>query len=483
MPHESNTILNTFLQGKYVILSCYNKRMRIPVNFDPRIYQREALAALDRGVKLAIWCWARRGGKDFTAFGYAVKKMVEKPMNVVLVFPTKEQGKNSFWENVENDGFRTIEHIPKSLIARMDNNNMRLTLKNGSTFQIMGATDPDALRGANAKLYIFSEFVDIDSAAYDVIVPVVEANGGQVIIQSTPKIDGISGGTFKMMYDDAIKEMELALKEGREPLEYASMITAHEYLTPEALERLRQKAIRKYGNDFFFRQEFLCDWGQASSTSYYGAALQQNERKQLLGYFPWDRAHHVYTAWDLGTSDSTAITFFQYINKKIRIIDYFETHDIGYAPIVEFLKTKPYIYGHHFIPHDGSVREASDATQRIDKLYDLGLINASLLTRENREDGIRMAVEGMMEAEINESTTDMLLRKLRLYKRKFNGLTGDYEGPEHKTESHAADTIRYLFTAVRQFFDEKTGAFLMAPGAVSATYESVSISTPPLYRG
>lgn len=454
--------------------------MHVPINFDPRWYQAKALEALDNGVKLAIWCWARRGGKDFTAFGYAVKKMVEKPMNVALVFPTKEQGMRSFWNNVENDGFKTIEHIPQALIARQDNNNMRITLKNGSVFEVLGATDPDALRGANAKLYIFSEFVDIDSAAYDVIVPVVENNGGQVIIQSTPKIDGISGGTFKMMFDDAKKEMET---KGEKAIEYASLITAHEYLTEEALERLRQKAIRKYGNDFFFRQEFLCDWGQASSTSYYGAALQLNEKRHLLGMFPWLREHPVFTAWDLGTSDSTAITFFQYVNKKIRIIDYFETHDIGYAPIVEFLKTKPYVYGHHFIPHDGSVREASDATQRIDKFYELGLVNASLLTRENREDGIRMAVEGIAETEINETTTDMLIRKLRLYKRKYNPFTGDYEGPEHKTVSHAADSIRYLFTAIRQFFDPKTGAFLYAPASTVTTYESEPLVTPAMYRG
>lgn len=472
MWHESNTI--------YALISAIINVMRVPINFDPRKYQREALAALDRGVKLAIWCWARRGGKDFTAFGYAVKKMVETPMNVVLVFPTKEQGMRSFWNNVENDGFRTIEHIPKSLIARQDNNNMRIVLKNGSVFEVMGATDPDALRGANAKLYIFSEFVDIDSVAYDVIVPVVENNGGQVIIQSTPKIDGVSGATFKMMYDDAVKDMQ---KNGENSREYASMVLASEYLSPDALERLRQKAIRKYGNDFFFRQEFLCDWGQASSTSYYGAALGLLETQKRLGLFPYDPAYPVFTAWDLGTSDSTAITFFQYINKKVRIINYYETHDIGYAPIVAYLGTLGYNYGHHFLPHDGSVREASDATQRIYKLQDLGLINSSLLTREGKEDGIRMAVEEIAKAEINEATTDMLVRKLRLYKRKFNPFTGDYEGPEHKTESHAADSIRYLFTAIRQFFDQATGAFLYGAESAQSTYESSQVRTPSYYRG
>lgn len=451
--------------------------MQIPVNFTPRWYQQEALQALDEGVKLAVWCWSRRGGKDFTAFGYAVRKMVDEPMNVVLVFPTKEQGKNSFWENVENDGFKTIEHIPESLVARRDNNNMRITLKNGSTFQVLGATDPDALRGANAKLYIFSEFVDIPSAALDVIRPIVAVNGGQIIIQSTPKIDGISGGTFKMLFDRALKNWT----EGNKT-QYASQIVATEYLDDETLEELRQESIAKNGNDFFFRQEYLCDWGQASSTSYFGEALELNKKAGLLGEFGWVNSAPVYTAWDLGIADSTAITFFQYRNKQPRIIDYYETHAIGYAPIVAFLGTKGYNYGWHFIPHDGSVREASDAVSRIAKLEEHGLLNASLLTRENREDGIRRAVEQIARTEINEETTHQLINKLRMYKRKFNGLTGDYEGPEHKTESHAADSVRYMFAAIEQYFDPETGLFLYSEdNAAAETYEGTQVVTPTLY--
>lgn len=448
------------------------------MNFTPRGYQAEALAALDNGVTLAIWCWSRRGGKDFTGFGYAVKKMVEKPMNVVLVFPTKEQGMRSFWNNVENDGFKTIEHIPKSLIARQDNNNMRIVLKNGSVFEVMGATDPDSLRGANAKLYIFSEFVDIDSAALDVIRPIVAVNGGQIILQSTPKIDGISGGTFKIMFDRALKNWTQGNK-----TQFASQITAREYLDETILEELRQECIAKNGNDFFWRQEYLCDWGQASSTSYYGSALQLAEERGLLGLYGYNPNYPSFTAWDLGTSDSTAITFFQLIKNKPRIIDYYETHDIGYAPIVNFLSTKPYNMMWHFLPFDGNTREQSDATERIYKIQDLGLVNSSLLRREGKEDGIREAVSATARTEMNEATTIELVRKLRLYKRKYNGLTGDYEGPEHKTESHAADSVRYMFTAIRQEFDEKTGTFLYAPENRQRTYQSNLIATPQPYRG
>ena len=443
--------------------------MQVPVNFYPRDYQAEALAALDMGAIMNIWCWSRRGGKDFTAFGYAVKRMVEQPMNVVLVFPTKEQGKNSFWENIENDGFKTIDHIPAALMDTCDNSNMRIRLKNGSTFQILGATDPDALRGANGKLYIFSEFVDIPGAALDVIRPIVAVNGGQIIIQSTPKIDGISGGTFKILFDRALKIWETGDKS-----QFASRVTAEAYLTAKQLKDIQDETIAKNGNDFWFRQEFLCDWGQVSSTSYYGGVLAQLKERQKIGYFPYDPGFPAFTSWDYGMSDSTAIGFFQYIRKVPRIIDYYETHDIALGVTLDYVRSKPYNLMWHFFPHDLSVRD-SDAIERMTKVLEV-LPNASLLRREPKEDGIKRAVSGSANIEMNEATTEDLRRKLMLYKRKFNPLTGDYMGPEHKTESHAADEHRYMFAAIEQEFDPKTGLFLYSPDSQVSTYESEEIN-------
>jgi hypothetical protein len=446
--------------------------MNIPLHYTARDYQVEALQALEAGAKLAVLCWSRRAGKDLTSFAYAIKKMVESPMNVALVFPTKEQGMKSFWNNTENDGFKTIEHIPKSLIASQDNTKMRIVLRNGSVFEVLGATDPDALRGANAKLYIFSEFVDIDSAAYEVIVPVVEVNGGQVILISTPKIDGISGGTFKVMFDGATRHMKAGGTR-----EYSSIIRATEYLDAEALERLRQSAILKYGNDFFFRQEFLCDWGQVSSGSYFGGAVELCLLNGNIREEPYNPAFPAYTAWDLGTSDSTAIVMFQYYKKRPKIIEYFETSNIGYNPIASLVKSKPYNWGWHFFPHDGSVRE-SDLTTRIQRYRDLGLVNASLLRRESREDSIARAVEGIPGTVFNEGTTGDLIRKMKLYKRKFNSATGDYMGPEHKTESHANDALKYMYVAMEQMFDKKTGEFLYASAGLQDTYDLEEVATP-----
>lgn len=375
-------------------------------------------------------------------------------MVVVLVFPTKKQGYNAFWSNIENDGFRTINRIPKELIAAQSNteDNMRITLKNGSVFVLLGADNPEALRGANGKIYIFSEFVDIPSEALNVVRPITAQNGGQIILQSTPKLDGISGGTFKRLYEAAEKD----------PTQYADYLPADEagVLTDEQLEVIRQDYIDQNGNDFKFRQEMLLDWGQASQTSYYGALLSAMEKDGRIGTHPYNPDYPVYTSWDLGMADSTAVLFWQYYDKEFHIIDAYETHNIGDEPIIRFVQSKPYNYAWHFFPHDGAKRD-SDAISRIQKIRGLGLTNASLLTRRSKEDGIKRTHELLSKKSttIHKPLVYEAVEKLKKYSRKFNQLTGDYEGPDHKTESHTADSVRYAAEAVEQAFDETTGEF------------------------
>lgn len=444
--------------------------MKIPINFNPRKYQAAFLREMQSGVKLAVLCWSRRGGKDFTCFGYAVEKMIEQPMNVVWVFPEKEQGRKAFWENIENDGFKTIEHIPKELILRCDNTEMVITLINGSTFRVLGAKSPDALRGANGKLYVFSEFVDIPKAALDVVRPITRNNGGQIVIQSTPKIDGLSGASFQSLFERAKKH----------PQQFASRITAREYLSAEVLEEIRQECIEENGNDFWFRQEYLCDWGQASSSSYYGQALKLLKDKDQIRFQPYNQQYPVFTVWDWGISDNMAIGFFQFyrINGEptVSIIDSDEMNDIGIKQAVAFIKMKKYTYAWHFFPHDITVRD-SDLVERIEKFRNEGLINSSILKREGRDDGIERVVNWLKKTIFNEDTTKTLRRKMALYKRKFNPKTGDYIGPEHDSASHFADMLRYLYKAIEDEFNQETCEHFYSQAQDEQLYESELVAT------
>lgn len=434
--------------------------MEVPAHFTPRDYQAEFLAIV-RDYWFVVMEWARRGGKGLTTFVYAAQRMVEEPIGVMIVYPTAEQGYRSFWNNIENDGFRTIEHIPPELRLKFTDtkDNMSMVLKNGSTLDLVGSNaDPEKLRGNNIKIYILSEFVDIDQRVLDIIEPIVIANGGQIIIESTPKQDGISGGTFVKLRKAAEKD----------PEQLSSRVPATVYMSEEQLARARQACINKWGNDFMYRQEYLLDEGQALETSYYGNIITAKEQRGLIGNHPYNPEFPVYTSWDLGGGgDSTAGVFWQYYAKRLRVIDAHETHVINDQLLVQYINSLPYAgnYGYHFFPHDGNKRD-SDGIARIIKMKGYGLPNATLLRKRGKEIGLNDAIQLMLQTTvtINKATCDRdngLLDKLRIYKRKWNPNTGDYEGPDHTTASHYADAIRYMSDAIKQFFDEKTGAFLI----------------------
>jgi phage terminase large subunit len=51
--------------------------------------------------------------------------------------------------------------------------------------------------------------------------------------------------------------------------------------------------------------------------------LENNNHRTAV---PYDEALDVFTVWDLGINDSTAIWFWQVLGKEIRIIDHYESN-------------------------------------------------------------------------------------------------------------------------------------------------------------
>lgn len=440
--------------------------MQIPAHRLPlRDYQEEIVRELNSDtLRQAVLVIARRGAKTYTVFTeYIVPSMVKEVMNVVIVYPTLAQGFKNFWNNIENDGFKTLNHFPKSLVLRQGNteDDMRLTLINGSTLMVMGSQNAEALRGANAKIYFFDEFVDLPSGVLGVVRPITNMNGGKIIIASTPKQDGISGGTFKKLHEAAkIRDNQ-----------YTCYIPGDRFMTKEEMEVLRQEYIDEYGNDFLYKQEILLDWGQSSTASYYGEIMSKKDKDGSIGEWSYNPAYPVYTAWDLGRSDSMVIGFFQYFKGRPRLIDIIEQNGSSMKAMALAIKEKPYVYAWHFLPHDGTVASLNDGLRRIEVLHAEGITNVSTLKREGISIGIGYVEDWLLKLLINSGTTADFSRKIRIYRKKFNPNTGDYVGPEHKSQSHIADMLRSLCTALQYYWNEK-GEFILSSSVTQETYDS-----------
>lgn len=446
--------------------------MQVPAHRLPlRDYQKEIVEAFnDPNIDELLLVIARRGAKTTTTYSEGiVPDLVKNVQTGVAVYPTAKMAFRNFWNNIEDDGFKTLDHLPRELLAPGGQSNteddMRRTLINGSIFMALGATNVEALRGANGKNYWFDEFADQPIEAVNVVAPITERNNGKRVYTGTPKIDGINGETMRRMHE--------SFKKDKTGTKYTCYIDATHYMTDAELEKTRQGYILRNGNDFKFRQEMLLDWGQSSTESYYGEIMSRKDKDGSIGEFPYNPSHPVYTSWDLGKADSMVVLFWQYYNGRVRIIECFETHEISLASIIPYVLGKPYNYGWHFLPHDGTVASMNDNVRRIDFLHKNGLPNSSTLRREGVGIGIDRVMQGLPKAQINHPMCIELDRKLRIYKRKHNEVTGDYVGPDHKSESHTADAVRYLYAAIFYYFNAK-GEFLYAPETSNPDGEYIS---------
>jgi hypothetical protein len=74
------------------------------------------------------------------------------------------------------------------------------------------------------------------------------------------------------------------------------------------------------------RQEYLCDWTAANVGSVWGDLVESLERGGSVGEFSHG-PDGVYTSWDLGHTDATAIWFWRLNGERsVDVIDHYEAH-------------------------------------------------------------------------------------------------------------------------------------------------------------
>ena len=115
------------------------KEITIPFKFKPREYQLPFLRALDRGIKRAVIVWHRRSGKDKVCFNYMVKKACQRVGTYFYFLPEYSQARKVIWDNIDNDGFRMLDHIPPELIKKTNDTMLKIELVNGAIIQLLGA--------------------------------------------------------------------------------------------------------------------------------------------------------------------------------------------------------------------------------------------------------------------------------------------------------------------------------------------------------
>src|SRR5690606_14178292 len=78
----------------------------------------------------------------------------------------------------------------------------RIELITGGSLRVVSAHKPGRLRGGNSKLFVLSEFQAMDPAVIDIIEPIVEANGGIILINMTANGESAAKGMLEAWKKD-----------------------------------------------------------------------------------------------------------------------------------------------------------------------------------------------------------------------------------------------------------------------------------------
>lgn len=413
--------------------------LEIPYNFNFRQYQKDLwIKSFEK--KRLIYVWHRRAGKDIIALNRLLYAMLFEQVGTYWhIFPTYAQGKKSIWQELDKDGRKYLDYIPKKLIKKINESELKITLFNDSIYQIVGSDNPDNLRGAGIKGACFSEYAEQDPRAWETIEPMLRATNGFALFNFTPKGQNHAYQLFNM----AKKLPEFW---------HCEIKTAEDTqaISPEDLEQIKQEKILRGETLDFFNQEYFCSFTNPVDGAYYGEIIQQIENNNQIGKFEYEPRLPVYTAWDLGLADSTAIWFFQCISNEIRIIDYLENNNKGLDYYIKEIKNKKYIYEKHFAPHDIQVREQSNGKSRIEFAFELGL-RFNVAPKLPIAEGINAVRSILPKCYFNEETTRKGLNCLKNYKKDFDFKNNCFKiEPKHDWSSHGADAFRYLALAYRE---------------------------------
>jgi phage terminase large subunit len=374
----------------------------------------------------------RRFGKTVGCINDKIKQAIQNtrqhpPPRYSYIAPTYTQAKDVAW------GY--VKHY-SAVIPGVKFSESELWVEyphNGARFRLYGADNYDRMRGTYNDDVTIDEPAQMDPRAWpEVIRPTLADFSGGATFIGTPKgrdwfykVDRLENG------DPAPGWFRLTVKASESGI-----------IPPAEL-----KSIRAGLTEEQYAQEFECSFEAAVIGAYYGRlmAAAEADKPSRITRVPYEPTVPVWTAWDLGIRDATAIWWAQVVGREIRLIDYYEASGVDLGHYVREIKNRPYLYAGHIVPHDAQAKELGTGKSRLEVLDSLRLENISIAAMHRVEDGINAARTIIPRCWFDSEKCARGIDALKLYRAEFDDkLQALKPRPVHDWTSHAADAFRYL---------------------------------------
>lgn len=320
----------------------------LPYAWEPYGYQQRALERYfgtdgQAPQRRQIHVWSRRLGKDRMAMELAALASQFRVMNIWHLFPLHKQCRVAIWNGVDPEsGKRFLDQtFPPDMVSRRSDAQMMLEFYNGSTYQMLGSDNYNAVVGANPGLVIFSEYALSDPLAWAYISPIIRQNNGGAVFISTYRGKNHHHRLVRQVKDDpewfvSFENIDTAKKDDGSPV-YSRENAEKELLHMDPLR---------------WREEYLNVPNVALEGAYLGRELSVVEDDSRSGVANlYDATLPVACAWGWEHSHHTWAVLFQIHNDTVRIVNAFHRQFSDPAVLMHELEAElPYPIERHILP-------------------------------------------------------------------------------------------------------------------------------------
>ena len=404
-----------------------------------------------------VWVCHRRFGKTLATLLILIKKAFDCPLpapRYAYVAPLYRQAKEIAWDYLK----RLALQIPGTEARESE---LAINLPGDRRIQLLGADNPDSLRGRYLDGVVLDEYAQIRPKAWtQVIRPTLSDRQGWAI-----KIGTVYGRNhFYDDYQEALEQMTHGHPDYHAALYRASatgILPDDELASARGTMRDRRGTV---AGDADYLQEYECEWDTPVPGAVYADELALMALEGRISQVPYDPSTPVQTWWDFGWSDATAIWFVQEQADHLAVIDYREGSHISLIKWVRAVRDLPYLYDHarlgltrdtyerHFAPHDLSQTEYGYGKTRYTiaqecHTHEDGVMVPGLrftpVPRGPLEDGIEATRKLLARVRIDEAKCQAGLNALRSYSYQWRDDVQTYSKiPQHDWTSHGADALR-----------------------------------------
>ena len=402
--------------------------IELPNGFKAReLGQRSAMRYFDNGGLRGVYCWPRRYGKDLTFAHQTCKAMHERTGMYLHMLPNHKQARKVIWDGFDNEGRRIIDTVfPPEIRESKNETEMKIVLKCGSLWQLVGSDYYDSIVGANPVGFVMSEAALSDPRAWNYFRPMLAGNGGWAAFISTPR----GRNWFHSLMQHAKSD----------PMWDWSHLTAYEtqHIPASVLED-----ERKQMPDELFRQEYLCDFSAANIGAIFGKYMEIAEREgRVLDALPPDPLAEVRVSSDIGFRDKAAFIWWRVMRGGFEIIDYDEGTGLDAEEWIERLRTRPRA-SILYLPHDARAKTFQSRHTVVEQFIKANLADEVRVNpQRKKQDSINAGRKVLRSCRFDAARCSTLIEALHAYQYKYDEEQRVFSSePLHDWSSHAADAF------------------------------------------